>query len=52
MCQGSPLGAEIEAIEPGGLQAATQAIAALLLERFGKGPFKSRLQALVVEARK
>ncbi|MBV9569081.1 MAG: methyltransferase domain-containing protein [Hyphomicrobiales bacterium] len=50
MCQGSPLGAEIEAIEPGGTKAATEAIAALIAERFGKGPFKSQLQALVVEA--
>jgi ubiquinone/menaquinone biosynthesis C-methylase UbiE len=51
LCQGSPMGAEIEAIEPGGLQAATEAAAAEIAERFGKGPFKSRLQALVVEAR-
>lgn len=52
MCQGSPLGAEIEAVEPGGLQAATEAVSAMLAERFGKGPFKCPLQALVVEARK
>ena len=52
MCQGSPLGAEIEAIEPGGMHAATEAVAALLAERFGKGPFQAALQALVVEARK
>jgi SAM-dependent methyltransferase len=52
MCQGSPLGAEIETLEPGGLQAATEAVAAMITERFGKGPFKAPLQALVVEARK
>ena len=52
MCQGSPLGAEIESIEPGGLQAATEAVADAIAERFGKGGFKGPLQALVVEARK
>jgi SAM-dependent methyltransferase len=52
MCQGSPLGAEIEAVEPGGLQAATEAVTAMITERFGKGPFESPLRALVVEARK
>lgn len=52
LCQGSPLGAEIETVEPGGLQAATDAAAAEIAGRFGKEPFKSHLQALVVEARK
>ncbi|MBV9588612.1 MAG: SAM-dependent methyltransferase, partial [Hyphomicrobiales bacterium] len=52
MCQGSPLGAEIEALEIGGLQAATEAVADAIIERFGKGGFKSQLQALVIETRK
>jgi SAM-dependent methyltransferase len=52
LCQGSPMGAEIEGIDPGGLQAATEAVAALIAERFGKGPFEAPLSALVVEARK
>ena len=46
MCQGSPLGAEIETLEPNGLQAATEAVAAMITERFGKGPFKRRCKRL------
>ncbi len=52
LCQGSPMGAEIETLEPGGLDAATEAAAAEIAERLGKGRFKSPLQALVVEVRK
>ncbi len=50
MCQGSPLKAEIEALEPGGLQAATDAAAAEISARFGPGPFSALLSALVIEA--
>jgi hypothetical protein len=52
LCQGSPMGAEIEEVDPGGLKAATEVVAALIAERFGKGPFESPLSALAVEARK
>ncbi len=51
-CQGSPLRNEIEALEPSGLVAATEAVAAALAERFGAGAFQPKLQALVIEARK
>jgi SAM-dependent methyltransferase len=52
LCQGSPMSAEIEALEPGGLERATEAAASAIAERFGNEPFEPRLQALVVEARK
>lgn len=52
LCHGSPLRAEIEALDPGGLAAATQAAAATIAERFGAGAFETKLQALVIEARK
>jgi len=52
LCQGSPMRGEIEAVEPGGLQAATEAAAAEVARRFGPGPFEAPLQALVVEARR
>ncbi|MBV9054794.1 MAG: methyltransferase domain-containing protein [Hyphomicrobiales bacterium] len=52
MCQGSPLGAEIETVEPGGSENATKAVISAIKERFGEGAFKSPLQALVVETRK
>jgi SAM-dependent methyltransferase len=52
LCQGSPMGAEIEGLEPGGLSAATEAAAAAIAERFGSGPFEAPLRALVIEARK
>jgi len=49
LCQGSPLRAEIEALDPTGLEAATDAAAAMLAERCGEGAFETALQALVVE---
>jgi hypothetical protein len=48
-CQGSPLRSEIEALDPTGLQAATDAAAAMVAERCGDGAFETSLQALVVE---
>lgn len=49
-CQGSPMRAEIETLEPGGLAVATEAVAEAVAARFGNGPFSVPLQALVVEA--
>jgi SAM-dependent methyltransferase len=49
-CQGTPLRTEIEARDPGGSQAATDAAAEAVARRFGKGPVDSRLQAHVIVA--
>jgi hypothetical protein len=49
LCLGSPLRAEIEALDPTGLEAATDAAAAMVAERCGEGAFETQLQALVVE---
>jgi ubiquinone/menaquinone biosynthesis C-methylase UbiE len=49
LCQGSPLRAEIEALDPTGLEAATDAAAAMVAERCGEGAFEAQLRALVVE---
>jgi ubiquinone/menaquinone biosynthesis C-methylase UbiE len=50
MCQGTPLRGEIEARDPQGPARATEAVAAALRERFGNGPFRTPLQALLVTA--
>ncbi len=49
-CQGTPLRGEIEARDPDGPLRATDAVAAVLRERFGEGSFQTPLQALVVTA--
>ncbi|MFO0991618.1 MAG: hypothetical protein U1E67_06795 [Hyphomicrobiales bacterium] len=49
-CHGSPLRSEIEAREPAGLAAATDAAAAALAARFGEGPIESTMQAIVFTA--
>ena len=49
-CQGSPLRGEIEARDPGGLQAATDAAAEALAARFGTGAIEAPMQAHVVTA--
>jgi ubiquinone/menaquinone biosynthesis C-methylase UbiE len=49
-CQGTPLRGEIEARDPAGLEAATDAAAAALAERFGSGPIEGRMQAHVFVA--
>ena len=49
-CQGSPMRNEIEAHDPDGVQAATEAAAAALAARFGTGPIEAPLQAKVVTA--
>ncbi len=49
-CQGTPLRNEIEARDPSGLEAATQACAEALARRFGKGPVEGRIRAHVITA--
>ena len=51
-CQGTPLRNEIEARDPSGLEAATQACAKALALRFGSGPVEGRIQAHVITARR
>jgi len=47
-CQGTPLRAEIEARDFGGLDAVTAMAEAALAHRFGAGPVEGRMQAHVV----
>jgi ubiquinone/menaquinone biosynthesis C-methylase UbiE len=49
-CQGSPLRGEIEARDPSGLGAATEAAAEALASRFGRGPIEGRMRAHVFSA--
>jgi ubiquinone/menaquinone biosynthesis C-methylase UbiE len=49
-CQGTPLRNEIEARDPAGLEAATQACATALALRFGNGPVAGRIRAHVITA--
>jgi ubiquinone/menaquinone biosynthesis C-methylase UbiE len=49
-CQGSPLRNEIEARQPGGLAAVTDAVAATIAARLGKGAIAGRMQAHVIAA--
>ena len=51
-CQGNPLRGEIEAREPDGLQAVTEAVASALAARFGQGPIEGAIHAHVIAARK
>ncbi|HYD05334.1 MAG TPA: methyltransferase domain-containing protein [Reyranella sp.] len=51
-CQGSPMRGEIEALDPSGLAAATEAVAAAVRQAFGTGPIEAPMQALVIAARK
>jgi SAM-dependent methyltransferase len=50
LCQGSPMRAEIEALDPAGLEAATEAAASAITERLGAGEFETDLCALVIDA--
>jgi hypothetical protein len=52
MCQGTPMRAEIEALDNSGLDAATRAAAEAIARRCGQGPATTPLQALVVETSK
>ncbi len=49
LCQGTPMRAEIEAMDPADLDAATAAAAAAIAEQFGRGVFETDLCALVIE---
>ena len=51
-CQGTPMRAELEALDPTGLEAATAAAAAAIAEQFGEGAFEPELCALVIETRR
>jgi ubiquinone/menaquinone biosynthesis C-methylase UbiE len=49
-CQGTPLRGEIEAMGPGALERATDAVAEAIAARFGSGPVEVAIQAIVVSA--
>jgi ubiquinone/menaquinone biosynthesis C-methylase UbiE len=49
-CQGSPPRGEIEARDKDGVLRATEAVAAAIRRRFGNGPFRAPLQALLITA--
>jgi SAM-dependent methyltransferase len=48
ICEGTPLRGEIEARDPAGLQAATDAAEQALIRRFGSGAIDGKIQAHVV----
>jgi ubiquinone/menaquinone biosynthesis C-methylase UbiE len=50
LCQGGSSRAEIEARDPGGLERATDRVAAAVEARFGSGPISARSRALFVTA--
>lgn len=50
LCQGGSSRAEIEARDPGGLERATDRVAAAVATRFGSGPITGRSRALFVTA--
>jgi ubiquinone/menaquinone biosynthesis C-methylase UbiE len=52
LCQGTPMRGEIEALDPSGLAAATDAAAAALRVAFGTGAIEAPMQALVIMVRK
>jgi SAM-dependent methyltransferase len=52
LCQGTPMRAEIEALDKDSLDAATHAAAELIAARCGPGPTTTPLQAVVVETSK
>lgn len=49
-CHGTPLRAEIETRDPGGLERATAIATAALRARYGDGPIEGRLRAVVAAA--
>jgi ubiquinone/menaquinone biosynthesis C-methylase UbiE len=49
LCHGTPLRGEIEAREPDGLNAATDAVEAALRQRFGDGPVEAKVQAHILQ---
>jgi len=52
LCQGTPMRAEIEALDKDGLDAATRAAAEAIAAQCGRGPAATPLQAIVVETTK
>jgi SAM-dependent methyltransferase len=52
MCQGTPMRAEIEALDKDGLDEATRAAAEAIAARCGAGPAATPLQAVIVETAK
>ena len=52
LCQGTPMRAEIEALDKDGLDAATHAAAEAIAKRCGQGPTTTPLQAVLVETSK
>jgi len=52
LCQGTPMRGEIEALDKGGLDAATRAAAEAIAMRCGQGPTTTPLQAVLVETSK
>lgn len=50
-CQGTPLRNEIEARDPGRLEAATDLAAAAMERAFGSGAVEGKIQALIITAR-
>ena len=50
LCQGTPLRGEINAFGPDALVRATNAVAAATRKRFGDGPFRAPMQALLATA--
>ena len=51
ICQGTPLRGEIEARDPGGLPAATDAATEALVARYGAGTLQTPTRAVVATAR-
>lgn len=49
-CQGNPLSAEIEMRAPGRLQEVTERVAEALGKRFGGGPIRGKIRAIIVTA--
>jgi ubiquinone/menaquinone biosynthesis C-methylase UbiE len=49
-CMGTPTRLEIEKREPGGLANVTAAVTQTLEERYGEGPIRARMNAIVVKA--
>ena len=52
LCQGTPMRGEIEALDPSGLAAATDAATAALRAAYGDGAIEAPMQAVVITARK
>jgi len=50
-CQGTPLRNEIEALDPGGLEDATDQATQALTRRFGDGRMEGRIRAFVITAK-